>query len=77
MAQLKRMKKCTYCGKEYLDEATVCAIDGEPLARIGPKIPVGALDGELHNQQLEALLNKPHFLADPVFPKGNYLQVLG
>jgi hypothetical protein len=25
------MKKCSYCGKEYPDEAMVCAIDGEPL----------------------------------------------
>jgi hypothetical protein len=25
------MKKCTYCGKEYSDEATVCAIDGQPV----------------------------------------------
>jgi len=25
------MKKCTYCGKEYPDEAEVCAIDQEPL----------------------------------------------
>ncbi len=25
------MKKCSYCGKEYPDEATACAIDGEPF----------------------------------------------
>jgi hypothetical protein len=25
------MKKCTYCGLEYPAEATVCAIDMEPL----------------------------------------------
>jgi hypothetical protein len=25
------MKKCSYCGKEYPDNATVCAIDGEVL----------------------------------------------
>lgn len=26
------MKKCSYCGKEYPDDATACAIDGEPFA---------------------------------------------
>jgi len=25
------MKSCTYCGKHYADEATVCAVDGQPL----------------------------------------------
>ena len=25
------MKKCTYCGKEYSDEATVCELDANPL----------------------------------------------
>ena len=25
------MKQCTYCGKEYSDGASVCAIDGQPL----------------------------------------------
>ena len=25
------MKKCKYCGKDYPDEATDCAIDGQPL----------------------------------------------
>ena len=25
------MKKCTYCGKQYPDEAVVCAVDGQPL----------------------------------------------
>ena len=30
------MKKCTYCGKEYPDEAEVCAIDQEPLESDAP-----------------------------------------
>lgn len=25
------MKKCTYCGKEYPDEATSCLVDNQPL----------------------------------------------
>jgi len=31
------MKKCTYCGKEYTDEASACAIDGQPLAPFPPE----------------------------------------
>lgn len=30
------MKKCTYCGKEYPDEATVCTVDQRPLADANP-----------------------------------------
>jgi hypothetical protein len=30
------MKKCTYCGKEYPDDTTVCALDEQPLERVGP-----------------------------------------
>jgi hypothetical protein len=36
------MKSCTYCGKEYPDEASVCAIDGQPLRSVVPMPPVTA-----------------------------------
>ena len=29
------MKTCPYCGKEYPDDATVCAVDQTPLAAAG------------------------------------------
>jgi hypothetical protein len=32
------MKKCPYCGKEYPDEASVCAIDQEPLESDPPTL---------------------------------------
>jgi len=32
------MKKCSYCGKEYPDEATHCAIDGELLSDNSPQL---------------------------------------
>jgi len=32
-----QMKKCTYCGKEYGDETSICAIDGEPLTKFPPE----------------------------------------
>ena len=36
------MKSCTYCGKEYPDEASVCAIDGESLQTVIPTSPAQA-----------------------------------
>ena len=32
------MKKCSYCGKEYPDEAYVCVIDQEVLIDTGPAV---------------------------------------
>jgi len=34
------MKKCSYCGKEYPDDALVCAVDHEPLLTDGSKTPI-------------------------------------
>ncbi len=38
---MSHMKSCSYCGKEYPDAATVCAIDGQPLqsAITPPPVP--------------------------------------
>jgi hypothetical protein len=33
------MKRCTWCGKEYADEADACAIDGHPLEPIRASVP--------------------------------------
>lgn len=41
------MKKCTYCGKEYPDAATVCAIDNEPLTG-GSLFPLPDLESRMH-----------------------------
>jgi len=30
------MKKCTYCGKQYPDDAAACAVDADPLETIEP-----------------------------------------
>ena len=35
------MKQCTYCGKEYSDEAALCAIDQQPLGPVEPPMPSG------------------------------------
>jgi hypothetical protein len=63
------MKKCTYCGKEYPDEAEVCAIDHEPLERVGVSFRQRLIEANLHDdfvvaaqkrnqQQMIALLVK-------------------
>jgi hypothetical protein len=33
------MKQCSYCGKEYPDDATECAIDATPFVEISPDTP--------------------------------------
>ena len=33
------MRTCTYCGKEYPEDATVCAVDGEQLTALSPDPP--------------------------------------
>ena len=38
------MKKCTYCGKEYPDEAEVCAIDQSLLESDAPVLSAEAED---------------------------------
>ena len=32
------MKKCTYCGKEYPDDASTCNVDQNPLELIAPPV---------------------------------------
>ena len=51
------MKKCSYCGKAYPDEASICDIDQEPLqpmlaAGVPPALP-GAR--QIMNKQLKSI----------------------
>src|SRR5882724_352206 len=34
------MKRCTYCGKEYGAETSICAIDGQPVQEVVSSSPV-------------------------------------
>ncbi len=36
------MKRCTYCGKEYPDDLSECAIDGQFLQHVVPTLPARA-----------------------------------
>jgi hypothetical protein len=50
------MKRCTYCGKDYPDEAEICAIDQGPLQAVSevPEVPDWPSDTTLR-QQLVAM----------------------
>ena len=50
-----RMKRCTYCGKEYPDEATLCALDREPLVAIGAHPPMAKEQMETADQNVPYL----------------------
>ena len=62
------MKKCPYCGKEYPDNATVCAIDREPLESDG-SVPTPAPAPELVAEEpVEASVQSDEPLTDAALP---------
>ena len=42
VANSDTMKRCTYCGREYDDTATVCVTDQQPLVQVLPSSEVGS-----------------------------------
>ena len=48
------MKTCSYCGREYPDEAVVCAVDQTPLEQAKPK---AALTGDEEYLRLLAIFH--------------------
>src|SRR5271170_5494163 len=48
----QHMKQCTYCGKEYPDEASVCAIDAQPLRDVVPPLPAPSPSPVSEKQQI-------------------------
>ncbi len=36
VAPQRTMKRCTYCGQEYKDTVTVCAVDRQPVVQVLP-----------------------------------------
>jgi hypothetical protein len=48
-----RMKKCTYCGKEYPDEAEICVTDHEPLQTDPPTSSADSSDTPISADALE------------------------
>ena len=59
------MKKCTYCGKKYPEEALVCAIDHEPLES---DIPKPNLNSEVNN--LDPVETEAQVDEEPDVPEG-------
>lgn len=51
------MKQCTYCGKEYSDEASACAIDGQPLR---DAIPVPAASSPSPVEERQQIIDAEH-----------------
>jgi hypothetical protein len=67
------MKKCTYCGKEYPDETTVCTVDGQPVAAVvvreasAPKQSVPAQSGRPVKPALMTRLRSLHLYLGCIF----------
>jgi len=54
------MKKCSYCGKEYPDDATICIVDQQPLQEVHPPLlnrPAPSADTQriIDNEHLKML----------------------
>jgi membrane protease YdiL (CAAX protease family) len=52
------MKKCPYCGKEYPDEVTLCAVDQNLLSKVTASPPANVQQGAVEK-------NKPSYLVFP------------
>jgi len=58
------MKRCAYCGKEYSEEMTLCAIDGNPLENLGGSEEGkanAAVAGSVAGSQNEVVLVYPEY----------------
>ena len=62
------MKQCTYCGKEYSDEASVCASDRHPLRDVVPALspaspsPIAGEKQQIIDSEHIKLLSIFHFI---------------
>jgi uncharacterized membrane protein YciS (DUF1049 family) len=69
------MKRCPYCGKEYSDEYSVCALDETPLESCTAK-PSKSQRGVLAYILIPALLVGFDYLIDPHFFSLENIRVL-
>ena len=49
------MKTCPWCGKQYPDDAVVCAIDGKPLTPEFLKLPLDEVQKEWIEKSIQWL----------------------
>ena len=47
------MKTCSYCGKKYPDDATVCELDQNPLVLFKPKPPIDSFSPSKKHQSIK------------------------
>jgi len=54
------MKQCTYCGKEYPDGTTICALDSEPLKPVAARGTDHAGKKTANQQSAEKAMHTVH-----------------
>ena len=72
---MEDMKRCPYCGKEYSDEYSVCALDENPLESCAAK-PRKSQRGVLAYILIPALIVGFDYLIDPHFFSLKNIRVL-
>jgi hypothetical protein len=59
----REMKTCSYCGKKYPDDATVCDLDQNPLILFKPKPPVDSSSPSIKHQSIKQPISGSQILS--------------
>lgn len=61
------MKQCTYCGREYPDDATLCSIDQQPLKEVIPPLLTRPAPAPLPSSDTQRIIDDEHLKMLSVF----------